>query len=61
MLHVTTKAETSRKSSRVKYPGIVAVAREQSVRREHLYMVLEGQRQSPRLVRAYRNFRKALV
>lgn len=53
MLRVT-KPKTSRGESRVKFPGITRVARENNVRREHLWMVLTGKRTSPRLVRAYR-------
>jgi DNA-binding phage protein len=57
MLRVT-KPQTSRGKSRVKYPGITRVARENGVTRTHLYLVLEGDRISPRLKRAYAQARK---
>jgi len=59
MLRVT-KPESSRGDSRVKFPGITRVARENNVRREHLWMVLTGKRISPRLVRAYRKHLKEM-
>ncbi len=50
-MHATnTEAKAKR---RRRFPGIVAVANETGVHRAHLYRVLMGERQSPRLVRAY--------
>jgi len=37
------------KHKRVRYPGIVAAARELGVSRIHLYYVLRGERKSPRI------------
>lgn len=58
MSRVTTR-KTSRGNPRVKFPGIVRVASEQGVTRQHLFEVLRGQRISPNLKRAYEQHRRA--
>ena len=48
-----TSRKTSRRDPRVKYPGIVQVAADMGVTRQHLFEVLEGNRISPSLKAAY--------
>jgi len=47
-----TQAKT--KNGRVKYPGISEHARRLGVSRLHLWMVLQGRRESRRLMERYR-------
>jgi hypothetical protein len=53
---VDTSASPARIETKrvVRYPGIVAAAAKLGVSRQHLYFVLEGQRQSPKLAEARR-------
>lgn len=53
MLRVTSPKRKA-KPGRVKYVGIVADAKKLGVRREHLWLVLDGQRQSRSLLARYR-------
>jgi hypothetical protein len=46
---MVVKRMTENKHKRVRYPGIVAAARELGVSRIHLYYVLRGERKSPRI------------
>lgn len=57
MLQVTAH-KTKPKAGRVKYVGIVADAATLGVRREHLWMVLQGQRTSHRLLARYRQLKR---
>lgn len=53
LMQRVTSTKTSREKTRVKFPGIVRVARERGVTRQHLYLVLCGHRSSPSLKQAY--------
>jgi hypothetical protein len=54
-----TKTETKAKPGRDCYKGIVRDARKLGVSRQHLFYVLEGLRESPRLLRRYNKLKGA--
>lgn len=44
--------KSTKKSKKIKYPGIVAAAKEMGINRMHLYFVLRGDRRSSRIERS---------
>jgi len=57
MLRVTIA--DCKKKRPVRFRGIGEFAAQQGVHRIHVYLVLTGQRQSKRLVSAWKNFKRA--
>jgi hypothetical protein len=58
MLRVTRKKSEPKR--RTKYPGICRAAFTLGVSREHLWRVLEGDRESRSLMRRYREFQRTV-
>jgi molybdenum-dependent DNA-binding transcriptional regulator ModE len=52
--------QTKRQSGRIKYPGISEHAKQLGVSRLHLWMVLQGRRESRRLMHRYRKLAEDL-
>jgi hypothetical protein len=46
------------KTRRIKFPGIVRFAKQYRVTRIHCYLVLRGDRKSPRLTKLWNEFQK---
>lgn len=56
MVHETSQPEKEIRS--VRFPGIMRDARRLGVHRNHLYLVLTGNRQSPGLLNRYKKLHK---